>query len=106
MEFDHIGLVAEQEHEGEIFVEATRVWVTDSKKHPYSIEWLRFEPDSPVAGPVRTQSHVAFRVSDIEKASRGLKVLLEPFDVGFAMVGFYQSEDGAVIEFMEYKFTN
>ena len=36
-------------------------------------------------------------------ALQGLKVLLEPFDVGFAVVAFYQTEDGAVIEFMKYK---
>ena len=102
MEFDHIGLITEQGHEGEVFVEATRVWVTDPKDHPYGVEWLRFEPDSPVTGPVRTEPHVAFRVDDIEKASQGLKVLLEPFDVGFARVGFYQSQDNAVIELMMY----
>ena len=48
------------------------------------MEWLRFEPDSPVTGPVRDQPHVAYRVKSIAEASRGLKVLLEPFDVGFA----------------------
>jgi hypothetical protein len=32
-----------------------------------------------------------------------MKVLLEPFDVGFAVVAFYQATDGAVVEFMEYK---
>ena len=103
MEFDHIGLITEQKHQGEVFVEATRVWVTDYKEHPYKIEWLRYEPDSPVTGPVRTQPHVSFRVDDIAQASRGLKVLLEPFDVGFAVVGFYQSEDDAVVELMQYK---
>ena len=89
MEFDHIGVITDQKQEGEVFVEATRVWVTDYKKHPYRIEWLRYEPDSPVTGPVRTQPHISFRVSDIGLASRGLKVLLDPFDVGFAVVGFY-----------------
>ena len=103
MEFDHIGLITEQKHQGEVFVEATKVWVTDYKKHPYRIEWLRYEPDSPVSGPVRTQPHISFRVKDIDEASQGLKVLLEPFDVGFATVGFYQTKDNAVVEFMEYK---
>ena len=103
MKFDHIGLITEQQHQGEVFVEATKVWVTDYKEHPYRIEWLRYEPDSPVTGPVRTQPHISFRVSDIAQSSRGMKVLLERFDVGFATVGFYQSEDGAVIEFMQYK---
>ncbi len=103
LKFDHVGLPADQKKEGEIWVEKTRVWVTDCAKHPYRIEWLRFEPDSPVRGPVKEQSHIAFRVPNIKKASRGMKVLLEPFDSGMDIVGFYQAKDGAVIEFMEEK---
>ena len=49
--------------------------------------------------------HVAYRVDDIHTAARGLKVLLEPFDVGPRIVGFYQTDDGAVIELLEYKKT-
>jgi hypothetical protein len=37
------------------------------------------------------------------EASRGLKVLLEPFEVGgFVRVGFYEYKDGTVVELMEY----
>jgi hypothetical protein len=32
-----------------------------------------------------------------------MKVLLEPFDVGFAVVAFYQAADGCVVELMQYK---
>lgn len=100
--FDHVGFITTEKKPGERFVEATRVWVTDIESHPYRVEWLRFEPDSPVTGPVRESPHVAFRVECIDTASRGLKVLLEPFDAGIAKVGFYQTDDGAVVEFMEY----
>ena len=103
MEFDHIGIVTDEKKPGERFVEATRVWVTDMDEHPFRVEWLRFEPDSPVTGPVRHMPHVAYRVKSIKEASKGLKVLLEPFDAGIAVVGFYQTDDGAVVEFMEYK---
>jgi len=103
MQFDHLGLVTTEKKEGEIFIAATRVWVTDYNKHPYRVEWLRFEPDSPVRGPVREKAHVAYRVKNLAAASQGLKVLLEPFDVGFATVGFYETADGAVVELMQYK---
>ena len=104
MEFSHIGVVTDKPKEGEIFVEATRVWITDFSKHPFHVEWLRFEPDSPVAGPVRSQPHVAYRVDSIEEVSRGMEVLLEPFQaLENLRVGFYQSNDGAVIELMEYE---
>ena len=102
MQFDHIGIVTTEKKSDEMFVPATRVWITDFQKHPYRVEWLRFEPDSPVSGPVRDLPHVAYRVDDIETAAAGLKVLLEPFDAGIAIVGFYQTDDGAVVEFMKY----
>lgn len=103
MEFSHVGLIAEEPKEGEVFVAATRVWITNFIDHPYHIEWLRFEPDSPVTGKVRTEPHVAYRVPSIEQAAAGLKVLIEPFvPLENLRVGFYESADGAVVEFMEY----
>lgn len=102
LRFDHIGLITTEKKTGETFVPATKVWVTNIAAHPYRVEWLRFEPDSSVTSPVRDQPHVAFRVPDINAAAKGLKTLIAPFDAGIAQVGFYQSSDGAVVEFMEY----
>jgi hypothetical protein len=102
MEFDHLGMITTEKKADEIYVAATKVWVTDFRAHPFHIEWLRFEPDSPVTGPVREKPHVAFRVASIREAAKGLKVLLEPFDAGIAVVGFYETADGGVVEFMEY----
>ena len=44
-----------------------------------------------MTGPVRHLPHVAYRVDSIREAAKGLKVLLEPFDAGIAVVGFYQT---------------
>ena len=101
--FDHIGLVTDDAKSGEHWVEATRVWVTSPREHPYNVEWLRFEPDTPVTGPLRTEPHVAYRVDDAQAAIEGLEVLAEPFDVGdgFLTVAFV-IVDGAVVEFMQY----
>jgi hypothetical protein len=104
MEFSHVGIVTDEPKEDEIFVEATRVWITDFTKHPFHIEWLRFEPDTPLRGPVRKGPHVAYRVDSIEEASRGLKVLLEPFHpLENLTVAFFETPDGAVVELMEYE---
>jgi hypothetical protein len=103
MVFDHVGIPTNDKKYNENLVEETRVWVTNPKDHPFSIEWLRFEPDSPVTGPLREQPHVSFRVENLDEAAKGLKVLLEPFEPGgFVRVGFYQNDDGAVVELMEY----
>ncbi len=82
------------------------MWITNCEEHPYRVEWLRFEPDSPVTGPLREIPHIGYRVENekaITEAAKGMKVLLEPFDAGFAVAGFYQTHDGAVIEFVTYK---
>jgi hypothetical protein len=101
--FDHIGVVTDDPKPGERWVEATRCWVTSPREHPHHVEWLRFEPDSPVTGLLRTEPHVAYRVDDVERAVEGHQVLAEPFDVGdgFVSVAFVDV-DGAVIEFMQY----
>jgi hypothetical protein len=101
--FDHIGVPTSERKEGESWVEATRVWVTSPRAHPYNVEWLRFEPDSPVQGPLRTDPHIAYRVDDVHEAVDGHSVLAEPFDVGdgFLKAAFVQV-DGAVVEFMQY----
>ena len=101
--FDHIGIPTSQAREGESWVEATRVWVTSPRASPCNVEWLRFEPDSPVEGPLRTEPHVAYRVDDVARAIEGHTVLAEPFDVGngFLTVAFVEL-DGAVVEFMQY----
>jgi hypothetical protein len=101
--FDHIGIVTSEKKEGERWVEATRCWVTSPRAHSYNIEWLRYEPDSPVAGPLRTDPHVAYRVLDVRAALEGHEVVAQPFDVGngFLTVAFV-SVDAALVEFMEY----
>ena len=106
MKFDHVGIPTTDKKPGEQFVAATRVWITDAYKHPFRVEWLRFEPDSPVTGPLRDMPHVGYRMDSVEqitKLGKGMKVLLEPFDAGFAVAGFYQTPDGANIEFVWYR---
>jgi hypothetical protein len=94
MQFDHVGIPTAEKKADETFISATRVWITNFQQHPFR------------TGPVREMPHVAYRVDDIQAAARGLKVLLEPFDAGMAVVGFYQTADGAVVEFMKYHETD
>ena len=101
--FDHIGVVTETKQPDERWVEATRVWVTSPREHPFNIEFLRFEPDSPVTGPLRTDPHLAYRVDDVHAAIEGLDVVLEPFEAapGFCKAAFVDV-GGALVEFIEY----
>jgi hypothetical protein len=101
--FHHIGLPTDERQPGEYYVADTKVWVTDPRKHPYRVEFLRFEADSPVQGPVRDLPHVAYRVDDLEAALAGEEVLIEPFNPSPNFTVAFVMKDGAVIEFMKFE---
>ncbi|MDD4869034.1 MAG: hypothetical protein PHR77_00635 [Kiritimatiellae bacterium] len=101
-EFHHVGLPTDDKQPGETYVPATKVWVTDPLKHKYRVEFLRFEPDSPVKGAVRDLPHFAFRVDSIKAAIAGGTVLLGPFESMPGLTVVFVGKDGAVFEFMEF----
>jgi hypothetical protein len=101
VQFDHIGIPADEKREGMRFLESKRLWLTSPGDHPYRVEWLWYEEDSPEAELVRTKPHVAYRVESLEDAMSGQRVVAEPFDVfGAVRVGFIEV-DGAPVEFVE-----
>ena len=101
--FHHIGLPTYDSQPNETYVEDTKVWVTDPADHPYRIEFLRFEDDSPVTGPLRDMPHVAYRVDDMSAALEGKEIILEPFTPLPGLSVAFVKEDGAVIEFMRFE---
>ena len=100
---DHIGLITTEKKGEEKFVDTLKLWITSPKNNPFNIEWLRFEDDSPVIKEIREKNHIAYLVDDLEEASKGLKVLMEPFKAeNFLKIGFYEHEDGTVFELMQF----
>ena len=102
--FDHVGIPSNEVRLDENYVELTHVWVTNPRTHPHRVEWLRFEPTSPVPDVVKQLPHVAWRVEPgtlLDWTAR-YRVVIEPFwsQPGFAQVAFVES-NGALIEFME-----
>jgi hypothetical protein len=100
--FHHVGVITDQPQPGEIYVAETKVYVTNPLDHPYRIEFLRFEPDSPVVGPVRERPHMAFEVEDLEAALAGEQVLLGPFRAMEGLRVAFVLRDEAVFEFMQF----
>lgn len=102
MKFDHVGYRTEQKRVGEFFYAPNKVWITDSDKNPYKIEWLRYEEDSPVKEPVKSSPHIGYKVENLKEAMKGLKLLLGPLLINEnKTVAFCQTSDGAVIELIE-----
>ncbi len=101
LKFHHIGLPTDEKQPGETYVPATKVWVTDVVAHPYRVEFLRYEPDSPTTGPLRDLPHIAFETDSIERELEGQEILLEPFEPMEGMRVAFILKDGAVFEYME-----
>lgn len=101
MEFDHIGIPAPEKRDGMRFLESKRLWLTSPADHPFRVEWLWYEPDSPEVELVRTVPHVAYRVASLEEAMADHRVVAKPFDVfGEVRVSFVEV-DGAPVEFVQ-----
>lgn len=104
MKFSHIGITSHTIRPGETYVAETKVWVTNADDHPFRIEWLRYEEDSPVPAIIKEVAHVGYEVDSLEEASRGLKCILGPFEVhGGKIVAFYELPDRGVVELMQKK---
>ena len=101
-QFHHIGLPTDEKQPNEVYVEDTKVWVTNPDDHPYRVEYLRFEADSPVKGPVRDLPHVAFKVDNLEREIEGEEVLLGPFEPMEGLRVVFIFKDGLVFEFMQF----
>lgn len=100
--FAHMGLPTDEPQPDETYVPDTKVWVTDPAAHPYKVEFLRYEPDSPVTGPLRDLPHIAFETDDIARELEGEEVILEPFEPMEGLTVVFILKDGAVFEFMQY----
>lgn len=103
MIFHHIGLPTSDPQPNETYIADTKVWVTDPADHPYRVEYLRFEDDSPVTGPLRDMPHIAYRVDDIAPHLEGEEIIYEPFTPMEGLTVAFIKKHGAVVEFMKFE---
>ncbi len=102
LKFSHVGVITDEQQPNETYVPATKVYVTDFVNHPYKIEHLRYEPDTPVTGPLRDLPHIAFETDDLDRELAGQEVILAPFEPMPGLTVAFILKDGAVFEYMEY----
>ncbi len=100
--YHHVGIPTTVQRPGERYIAAYKVYVCGFSESPYGVEWMRFEPDSPVNELIRTVPHVAFEVDDLDAALLGRDVLTPPnapsAGVRVAMI----VHNGAPVELMEF----
>jgi hypothetical protein len=106
--FDHVGFITQTPQPGEAWVESSQVWVTNPRRHPQRVEYVR-PLVMPEVAPAQVGlwklwhwPHIAYRVEDLQAALQGEEVVFGPFFPGdFVEVAFIY-KDGVVLEYMQY----
>lgn len=103
MRFHHVGIPTTEPKDGETYSAESKLFITDIDSHPYRVEWLRFEPGSPMPELIQTVAHVAFEVDDLQETIEGKEVLVHPKTLPSGIRIAFIAEGGAPIEFMQLR---
>ncbi len=100
--YHHIGIPTTVPRAGEVYLEKHRTYVSGFETSPYGIEWMRFEPGSPVPELVRTVAHVAFEVDDLMAEIEGKELLIAPNSPSEGVLVAFIVDNGAPVEFLQF----
>ena len=100
-EFHHIGVPTTKQRPNEAFLEPAKLYVTPADADPMQIEWLRFLPGSPMPKELQTQTHLAFKVDDMDAELKGKQVLIPPFEPMPGVKVAFVLHEGVPVEFMQ-----
>lgn len=78
------------------------MFVSGFESSAFGVEWMRFDPDSPLPDLVKAVPHVAFTVDDLDAAIVGHEILIPPNSPSPGVRVAFIVENGAPIEFLEY----
>ena len=99
----HIGIQVKQKPAKSLYLEGSRLYITDPAKTKNNIEFLYFEPECPMPEIVKESTNIAYMVDDIKAELEGAKVLIPPFEPLPNVVAAFIEEDGIPIELMQTK---
>jgi len=101
--YHHIGIPTNVPRPGERYLERFKMYVSAFETSPCGIQWMRFEPDSPIHALIKSVPHIAFEVDDLEAAIEGKEVLTEPNSPSEGVVVAMILDSGAPVELLEFR---
>lgn len=101
--FHHMGVPTTTPRPGGRYLPHLKMYVSGFESSPFGIEWMRFEPGSPVFELVRTIPHLAFEVDDMEAAVAGRQLIgdVSSPSEGVRIAMFV--DDGVPIEVLQFE---
>ena len=101
-EYHHLGILTDIKRNNETYLEDFKMYVSGFDTSPYGIEWMRFEPDSPLPELVKTVPHIAFKVTDLDAELAGKDVIIEPNSPSKGVRVAFIIDNGAPVEFLQF----
>ncbi len=101
--FHHIGIPTHEVRANEVHLQPFGLFVSGFSSSPYGIEWMRFEPGSPIPEIIRTIPHVAFEVDDLDAALEGQHVIYPPGSPSEGVRSAMILHDGAPVELIWFR---
>jgi hypothetical protein len=100
--YHHLGVPTNTPMPNETYLEKFKLYVSGFDTSPYGIEWMRYEPGSPVADIIRSVPHIAFEVDDLEAALAGKEILTPPNSPSDGVRVAMILHNGAPIELIQF----
>jgi len=102
--YHHLGIPTADFIEGEHYLPEFKCFVGGFYTSPYGIEWMRFEPGSPVDELIQKVPHIAFEVDDLDLELRkhDFTIITKPNSPGEGIRVAMIEHKGAPIELIEF----
>jgi hypothetical protein len=100
-EYHHLGIPTSVKMEKETYLEQFKLYVSGYEDSPYGIEWMRYEPDSPLPELVKTVPHIAFKVDNLDEELIGKEIIIQPNSPAPGTMVAFIVDNGAPIEFIQ-----
>jgi hypothetical protein len=101
--YHHVGIPSTVVRAGETHLKQFGLFVVGFGASPYGIEWMRFEPNSPLHELIRTVPHVAFEVDDLDVALEGQTVIHPPGSPSDGVRSAMIVHNGAPVELISFR---
>ena len=98
--YHHLGIPTTTPRPDETYLANFGVFISGYESSPYGIEWMRFEPDSPLPELVKTVPHVAFEVDDLARELEGHELLIAPNSPSAGVTVAFIVDNGAPVELL------
>ncbi len=99
--YHHVGIPTTTPQQDETYLPQFGMYVSGYETSPYGIEWMRFEPDSPLPDLVKNVPHVAFEVDDLKAALEGKEILIAPNSPSPGITVAFIVANGAPVELLQ-----